>query len=321
MFKSGESKAKRRARQAAAAQYMKEFKKIQPIPVLQRLDTNNRRTVEDSLGDGASARTRNMARKADRVAREINNDEDYNRKVNLTNDRYAILKEQMANRSTTRFKTTDNPTALPVAQNNGWGNSWGGGGGFGQHFGGPSFNNFGGGPAMGGAPMWSSGTAMMYGNNGGILNRANRDRSSFADGVTMHKTREEALAEATNKMNAYNKSKEGTHIVTRGFFGQNNRTPFQPITDASRFVNEENFEGFGVLYRDLGKAERALNDVNALGTSVANSQGNTSITNYTELAKKLKPLVKKEAENAPLVAGNKSIISHELAQNNYTETM
>lgn len=308
-FSSGASKAKRKAKKAAAAQYLAEFRKLNPIDDIGSLKTTNKRNLEETMGDEGSFRLRYMAKKADRMAREINNDDDYKKRISLYNDRISILKDQMANKSSVRYGIADSPIALPKL---------------------PDTSNVGGILGNGGA---SGIGGQSVGGIGGIASigqnlQLQKPQSSFATGSSLFKTKDEAMADAVKKMEAYNKANAGTMVKSLttplgGIAGLGSRqvqSQFVPVTDPSRFIKQENFNGFGVLYRNLGNAESALNDINALGAGINNSAGNKNIESYAALAKKLKPMAKREANNMAIGPGT-SLVAGELAQNNYTETM
>lgn len=298
----GESSQKRKAKQAAAAAYYTEFAKLQALPELERISTSNKRQVEETIGDGASFRTRNLAQKTDRLARQINNDDDYKKKVNAYNDRYAILKDQMANKSTVRYSVADKPAALPAE---------------------PTNEYFGSGQQQSATGM---GTASMY---GGSVAPIEPPKSSFATKGSMFKTQEEAMADATKNMESYNNGLGGL-LGSVKRLGQYN-VPEQytqkdldemRVSDPSRFVQAETFNGFGALYKNLEVAESAANDINALGNSINGSKGNTTVNAYSELTNKLKPLLKKDAANSQVVGSSGSVVSNELASANpYTETI
>lgn len=318
-FSSGASSAKRKAAKAAAQQYLAEFRKLKPIDALPRLASNNKKTIREELDDNASFRVRNMAQKADRMARAINKDDDYKNKIDAYNDRYEILKRQMANQSTTRYGISGSPIETAKTSN--------GFGGFGTYQGGSLGGSQGG--LLGG-----NGVLSILGNQ----QPANKPQSSFATQGKMYQTKEEAMADATKQMETYNSglskligtNKPQSQLYGSGFIAYANPYTGQytkadvdamRINDPSRFIQQENFDGFGVLYRDLSKAESALNDINALSNNITNSAGNKNIDAYAALASKLKPMIKKEAKNAEFATGNQSLVANELAQNSYTETM
>lgn len=298
-FSSGKSSAKRKAKKAAAAAYYKEFAKLQALPELEKISTSNKRQVEDALGNEASFRTRNLSQKADRLAREINNDEDYKKKVAAYNDRYAILKDQIANKSTVRYSLADTPAASPATPSD-------------DYVSGGAQNNI-----KNGAGDYA------------IFAPRAPTSSSFATKGSMFKTQEEAMADATKKMESYNNGlggllgsfkRVGQYNVPERFKQED--LDAMRVSDPSRFIQAETFNGFGVLYRNLGVAKAAANDINALGKNINGSKGNTTINTYSELTNKLKPLLKKDAANPQVVASGESVVSNELASANpYTETI
>jgi hypothetical protein len=306
-FSSGASSAKRKAQKAAAQQYLKEFRKLNPIEALPNLSAKNKREIEDTLGDETSFRLRNMAGKADRMARSINKDDDYKQKVSAYNDRYSILRGQMENKSSTRYTVSDKASVLPVKNTNAFGGFFSGG--------------------ISG--QQSSHNTMA--NVGAVSAKPNK--SSFATQGGMYQNKEDAMADAAKKMDAYNnsltnllgKAKPNTNngmmsYAPAGKYTQSDLDAMR-ISDPSRFIQEEKFSGFGVLYRNLNLAESAVNDISALGKNITNSTGNKNIEAYSALAAKLKPMVKQEAKNALMPIANQSLVAGDLAQSNYTETI
>ncbi|PPD48376.1 MAG: hypothetical protein CTY14_02115 [Methylotenera sp.] len=294
----GASSQKRKAQQAAAAAYYAEFAKLQALPELERISTSNKRQVEETVGDSASFRTRNLAQKTDRLARQINNDDDYKKKVNAYNDRYAILKDQMANKSTVRYSISDNPAALPAP---------------------PSNDYFG----------YTQNTIKNGAGDYANVAPIEPPKSSFATKGSMFKTQEEAMADATKRMESYNNGLGGLlgSVKRLGQFNvpehyTQKDLDAMRVSDPSRFVQAETFGGFGALYKNLEVAESAANDINALGNSINGSKGNTTVNAYSELTNKLKPLLKKDAANSQVVGSSGSVVSNELASANpYTETI
>jgi hypothetical protein len=308
-FSSGASSAKRKAKKAAADQYYKEFAKLSAVPELERVAATNKREVEDALGDDASFRTRNLSNKTDKLAREINKDDSYKQANKAYNDRYSILKDQIANKSTSRYSVGDDPGAMPEKQTN--------------SFGGPSgINGFGQQNQNQG-----SGLADIAKNSLDLVKE--KKQSTFGKGGSMYATKEEALADASKKMEAYNNSinglvgkdkprQQGTGMLSAMTMG-NTKYSQQDIEamrvkDPSRFIKEEKFDGFGALYRDLDKAESAANDFNTLGKNIMDSNGMKNVNAYAALAEKLKPMVKRDARNAQDKANTgQSLVSNELA--------
>lgn len=300
-FSSGASSAERKAKKKAATAYYAAFSKLQALPELERISTSNKRDIEDSIGDSASFRTRNMSQKADRVARQINNDDDYKKKVSAYNDRYAILKDQIANKSTVRYSISDKPSELPVIKSD-----------------------------LDASGNWAPHQTSISGAGDYATPSPQAPKnSSFATKGSMFKNQEEAMAGAAKSMEDYNNSLGGLLGAVKRI-GQYNMPErytqkdldAMRVSDPSRFIQEEKFDGFGVLYRNLSKAESAANDINALGNNVTSSKGNANVTAYSELANKLKPLIKKDANNMQPVTNGGSIVSSELASANpYTETI
>lgn len=321
----GASAKERKAKKAAAQQYYNEFAKLQSIPDIGSVATNNKRSVEEGIGDNASARTRNMAQKADRMARSINNDKQYKSNVNMYNDRYKILKEQIANRDSVRYSVKDTPT-IEIKQTigfNGIGGTdrtVGGIAGFGSGLG-EAIN-----PTKGGQYV----NAASKGVKSGLIQSGYARQQVIDDPNAnlnkLYQSKDEVMADAAKRMQEYNamvdaESKKPNRTTGYNFIG--NTTPqLQKATDANQFIQENKFGQFGVLYRNLGAAEDAVKDIQELGKRVTNSAGNQMLTKYSALAEKLKPMVKRDARNAQPSTNGQSIVSNELASANpYTETI
>lgn len=292
-------------RQEAAAAYYKEFEKISALPDMKNIATSNNREVEDSLGNYSSFRTRHLSKQADKMARTINKDEGYKSATTAYNDRYSILKDQIANKASTRYSASSDPSALPVVQtNNGWMNN-------------SQPTN------IGMAGMLGAATAPV------------KEQSSFSTDGSMYASRDDAMSGANKKMEEYNSSlsnllgtakpqQSGSGMAFSfggGQYAQHDIDAMR-ISDPTRFIKEEQFAGFGDLSSDLTKAEGAMNDMNALGDNLNNSTGQKNITAYSALAAKLKPMVKRDSRNLEGASDGQSLISSELATANpYTETI
>ena len=311
----GASALKRKAKKAAAAEYYKAFAKLNSIPELERISSSNKRDVEDALGDSASFRTRNLSRKTDKLAREINKDDQYKNAISSYNDRYSILKDQIANKSTTRYAVIGTPGDYSQDDTRGVGK-----------------------------PIENIGLTMPDKDNiktdvSGYGSNKEKLQSSFSTKGKMYSSKEEAMADAIKKMEEYNN-------YIGGLVGKDRpaRTDgilaYQPATsstnkytqeetkrlvesDPSRFIKGEKFNGFNVLYRNLDVAESAANDINALGKSITDSNGMKNANAYAALAEKLKPMIKRDARNIQSVANNgQSLVSNELASATpYLETV
>lgn len=293
---SGASSAKRKAKKAAAQQYYEAFGKLQEIPDVGSIATNNKREVDEKLGNQASFRTRNMAQKADRAAREFKNDPEYKKNVAAYNDRYAILKDQIANKSSTRYSVAKDPIQ-------------------------PQNTN-----VLGGTSYFGIGSANQTKGIGGIQNTLMKPEvkgkyfESQNNNAPLYKTREEALELAKQRMNEYNAAldKSPSNFGLIAFGG---RSP-QKVTDPNQFVQQNDFNGFGVLYRNLGAAEDAAADLTNLGKKVTGTQANKALEQYLKIAERLKPMLKRDAQNASVITDGQSMVAGELAQAApYTETI
>ena len=305
----GASSEERKAKKAAAAAYYKEFAKLNSVPELKRISASNKREIEDSLGTDASFRTRNLSRKTDKLARDINKDDSYKQANKAYNDRYSILKDQIANKSTVRYSAQDKPNEI-LDEN---------------------IKNSNGGLSQQQKPRSAIADYS--------IKATPKLQSSFGESKSMYATKEEALADASRKMEAHNKSIDrliGTNkpaesnsgmLYSFQNYGQNKYSKKEidamRIQDPSRFIKEEKFDGFGALYRDLGKAESAANDISALGKNIMDSNGMKNVNAYAALAEKLKPMIKRDARNATDKSNNgQSLVSNELASATpYLETV
>ena len=106
-FSSGASSKRRKALKAAAEQYYKAFSKLSEVANPERVQATTAREVEAVVGDDSSFKVRKLAKDSDRAARQFNADKSFKEKAAAYNDRYAILKEQMANRGAVRYSLAD----------------------------------------------------------------------------------------------------------------------------------------------------------------------------------------------------------------------
>lgn len=313
---TGASAAKRKAKKAAAAQYYKEFAKLKSVPEMERMSTRNSRELEDAIGDNASGQTRNITRRIDRMSRDINKDDDYKKNVKAYNDRYEILQNQIANKDTVRYSISGAPAELFGFSN--------------QNFAEPMAGGSGGMNQQGGMAA-----AINNGLNIGQKEKVGKYVSAQNDGA-MFKTREEALAEAAKRMEEYNAGLKDAYMkmeAPRDQWGGVDMLDKSPqaaeryaqqnkVTDPSRFIQENKFDAFNVLYRNLGNAEDAVADVEALGKKVMNTKTNQLLPQYEKLNERLKGLVKRDARNVQPGNQNQSMVSNELASGKpYTETL
>lgn len=330
-FSSGASSAKRAAKKAAAAEYYKAFAKLNSIPELKRISSSNKRDVEDALGDSASFRTRNLSQKSDRLARKINKDDQYKDAINSYNDRYSILKDQIANKSSTRYTLANTPGDYIQENKRGSGTT---GSGLSEYVKPSKPGN------LGMADIASMGSKNKMPHSAFITQdrkNSRKDRPSESQ-TKIYATKEEAMADAIKKMEKYNNSinglmgKDKPRNQTQGMLGDIAIAPGKysqkeidamKQSDASRFIKEEKFNGFDVLYRNLDLAESAANDITGLSKRISDSEGNKNVTDYSALAEKLKPLIKRDARNIQSGANNgKSLVSNELASATpYLETV
>lgn len=323
----GASAKKRKAKKAAAAAYYREFAKLKSVPEMERMSVRNSRELEDAIGDNASAQTKNITKKIDRMSREINKDDDYKKNVKAYNDRYEILQNQIANKDTVRYSVSGAPAAEEITR----------GGGFG--FAGSNQFRIGNqnkaGPMAGGYSPANQPMGMLAAINGG-LNFGQAQRSKYNPNANYYKTRDEALLEATKRMEKYNAGLKDMYMkmeAPRNQWGGVSMLDKSPqaaeryaqqnkVTDPNRFIQENKFDAFNVLYRDLSKAEDAVADIEALGKKVMNTKTNQLLPQYEKLNERLKGLVKRDARNVQPGNQNQSMVSGELATGNpYTETL
>lgn len=298
-FSSGASSAKRKAKKAAAEEYLKAFRKIKGIPEVNAVSAKNSKEIEETLGDNTAFRTRYMAKKADKQAKEFNKDEGYKEAVRNYNDRYEILKRQMANQSTTRYVVAEEPEPSKT-----------GTGIFGIN------SRIG----LVQQPQPNSLTSIA-----GLSALPKKMEPVYTTNTLT--TKEEALAAAKPVMDKYNiqVDKNAKQNVPAGFgnllFGQQNSQPTK-ASDPSVFVREQTFQPFGVLYRNLPLAESAATDMTSLSKAVKDSAGNATLDKYVQIANKLKSQVKRDARNIQPVNNNQSLVAGELASSKpYTETI
>lgn len=318
----GASAKKRKAKKAAAAAYYKEFAKLKSVPEMERMSARNSRELEDAIGDNASAQTKSITKKIDRMSREINKDDEYKKNVKAYNDRYEILQNQIANKDTVRYSISGAPAALPEKTNGLLGFA-----GFGRQLSA--------GPMAGGSNNMNQQVGI--GSIGGGLNFGPKKGKyeSLQESGEVFKTKEEAMAAAQKRMEEYNAGLKDQYLNTKqknewGGYAIVDKSPQaaeryaqkNKVTDPSRFIQENKFQQFGVLYRDLSKAEDAVMDVEALGKKVINTKTNQLLPQYEKLNERLKGLVKRDARNVQPGNQNQSMVSNELATGKpYTETL
>lgn len=319
----GASAKERKAKKKAAAQYYAEFAKLKSVPEPERMSTQNKRELEDAIGDNASGQTKNITRKIDRMSREINKDDEYKKNVKAYNDRYEILQNQIANKDTARYTISGDPAALPE-----------------KTYGLLGFAGFGrkqsAGPMAGGSNNMNQKVGI--GSIGGGLNFGPKKGKyeTLQESGEVYKTKEEAMAAAQKRMEEYNAGLKDQYLNKKT---QNNqyignmfidKSPLaidryvkqNTITDPNRFIKENEFKQFGVLYRNLNMAEDAVRDIEALGKKVINTKTNQLLPQYEKLNERLKDLVKRDARNVQPGNQNQSMVAGELATGKpYTETL
>lgn len=165
-FSSGASSKRRKALQAAAAQYYEAFSKLTEVANPKRVETSTSADLASATNDQASFRVRKMAKDSDRLARQFNRDDSFQSKADAYNDRYAILKEQMANRAAVRYTVGD----LPMLKSTG--------------------------------PLEGNLTIRL----GAPDPNAGRYVKAFSDGAKTYSSREEAMAAAAEKFKQYQQS-------------------------------------------------------------------------------------------------------------------
>lgn len=318
----GASAKIRKAKKKAAAQYYAEFAKLKSVPEPERMSTQNKRELEDAIGDNASGQTKNITRKIDRMSREINKDDEYKKNVKAYNDRYEILQNQIANKDTARYTISGDPAALPEKTNGLLGFA-----GFGRQQSA--------GPIIGNSNTQNQQTGFGFDKIGIVKPKQGKYESLQEEGEVF-KTKEEAMAAAQKRMEEYNAGLKDAYMnqkPQRNQWGGGSFVDKSPqaaeryaqqnkVTDPSRFIQENKFDAFNVLYRNLNKAEDAVRDVEALGKKVINTKTNQLLPQYEKLNERLKGLVKRDARNVQPGNQNQSMVSGELATGNpYTETL
>ncbi len=325
-FSSGASSAKRKAKKAAAAQYYKEFAKLKSVPEMERMSTRNSRELEDAIGDNASGQTKSITRRIDRMSREINKDDEYKKNVKAYNDRYEILQNQIANKDTVRYGISSAPSELDEKS------AFGGG-----YTGFTGMQNT---RDNRTGPVTGQPGGMLAAFGGGGLNFGQEKKGKYQELQETggaFKTKEEAMAAAQKRMEEYNAGLKDQYLNQEqqmnqwgGYAMPIDKSPQaidryvkqNTITDPNRFIQENKFGAFNVLYRDLSKAEDAVADVEALGKKVMNTKTNQLLPQYEKLNERLKGLVKRDARNVQPGNQNQSIVSNELASGKpYTETL
>lgn len=106
----GEKAKWRRAMDAALAQYGKELSKLDSLNDPGTIQTNSYRSATEAVGDSLNGQDRRNLKKADQLARKINNDDAYKQGIEKYNDRLKILQDQMKGKGSERYFINDKPT-------------------------------------------------------------------------------------------------------------------------------------------------------------------------------------------------------------------
>lgn len=278
-FSSGASKAKREGKRQAAKAYYKALRETQNIEDLDRVDTRTRRQLDDALGDNLDGRTRRLAQKADKMAREIRKteDQDYlldgktgSKRGNVKDaigryqERYAQLQDQLAGRTVKRFRV-ENPE--PVQQ------------------------------GMLGAI--STGPKPVDVDN------------VFSDQASAQSFATEMAANQLKKPQGLlgSSGMGGTNQPTYGMAGQSQQQPEGPR------VVEETLQPLREFYREVPLLESAYNEMNTLAQRINNAPSVKMREQYGQIAQQLQSRVKKnirDAENKPAAPGT-GLLANELA--------
>ena len=273
----GASSKKRKAYAGAVSQLIGAINQIKPIQEIKRVDSKLNRQFEEELGSSASGRLNYLSRKADSVARKINKDDDYKAKAGRFNDRYSILKEQMADRDVTRYALRDSPY---VEQ-----------------------------------PNKPTGTNIDHITAGNIIpeNRPKFENVIASNEEAMKLAQQRAdeynnnqdnfKPYAVNKLNSWG-TIESTQMVTN------------PKATADKFLQGVTYaSGKDSWESKFNVLNEGYEDMARLSDSVKNSAGNQNIGLYSSLADKLKTQYKRDAGNVTNTAKPTGLLASELAGN------
>lgn len=328
------AKARRQADKAQAS-YYKALSNLEALPEIRRAESNNVKQLEESLGDNASYGSKRLAKQADKLGKEINNDEQYKGYVSKYNQRYAQLKDQLAGKSSQRYYVDDYTPPVPVANNSSFSIGMGGNGGI---MGGQSSYI-----GMGGMQQANGGGMGMASIGGGLGVRAEADPNTMSwksfDQAGLDKyaaknadrnfynTKEEALAEATKRMEAYNAKQSGL-LGTAKPANSNTRmgmayNPFgagkytdkdiaaMQVADPNLFVKGETLAGIANGWRgSMGEAGGAYSDMKVLADKIRGTGSNQYIQQYSEIANRLRSKAKRDDGN---IDNSKGLLSQDLA--------
>lgn len=275
-------KAERKAYDKAIAQYVSEINKIKPVQEIKRVDNNTKRAIEDELGSSASGRLNYLSRKADSVARVINKDDDYKSKVSRFNDRYAILKDQVAGKYTTRYGVRDNPMADPDLE-----------------------------PKPTGIDAYVNPPSA-------TVDKPVNFEQTFATREEAYKAaQEKADAYNANPDNFKPRQVRAEYATTiDGLINNNSRTYTPPKITAEKLLQEVKYNGGA-----SGRTERfnaldsGYQDMARLSNSIQSSAGNQNVSLYSSLADKLKTQYKRDSGNVTTQVKPTGLLASELAGN------
>lgn len=286
----GASAKARAAKKSAANQYYKVFSELKEADAPQRIFSNNKKQVEEELGDNISYSSKRMAMQMDKSAKAINNDVKYKEHLQKYNDRYAALKKQLAGQSVTRYSVGDEPVPEPVKQS--------------------GFNGIGGGNNFIGG----------NGGNGGTSGMASIGALPVKVGDTTryYSSKEEALADAKANMDKYNTSRQGLLGTVKPFNGsfgvRGNYTDkdiaAMKVTDPNRMIKTSTLNGITVGYRQLDDMESAYKDLNALSKKAAASPVNQYAKQYEAVGARLRGKLKREDG---VIDSSKGLLAQDLA--------
>lgn len=279
-------KEERKAYDKAIKQYTAELNKINPIEVIKRVDTNSKRKVEEDLGDAASGRLTSLTKKADKIARTINNDGDYSKSVGQFNERYDILKKQMAGGYTTRYGVKDAPVikADPKV---------------------PSIMGL---NREAAKPMGGNSNQGMMGFVGSTLGDSFKKPVAFESTFA---TQDEALKAAQQKADQYNANL--TPVVSKSITGQSVSRMPASVTANDFMENVEYKGGASGRTEKMGALSGGYEDMARLSKTVQDSAGNANVGAYASLAEKLKQQYKRDA--GAVAVKPTGLLSSELAGN------
>ena len=319
------------ARNAAAAvqkNYYASLKEIKDIDGVKRASTSNKRSIEDSYGDGLSYSSKRLAMKADKLGQNINTDDKYKTAVNNYKLRYEQMQRQLNGENVARYSVNDGKdfTPSPPVERSKNNATWFGGIG-------NDAQNIDGSAKASGNGLSDYANAMHTRDPrdinpkdidwmaAGDMQGRVRAQSERNASRTYYNTQEEAVAASKDKLTAYNANldsllnttKPRSSLVAAGNYTQTDIDKMR-ITDPAAFVKKQELGGIANGWQDaLGVSLGAGEDMQAAANLIKAAPANQYIQQYSDIALKLRAKLGRE-QNLNQKPGG--LLSAELAGSN-----